>query len=57
MKIFKFLKDVSREMRKVVWPKGNELVTYTVTVVATVAFFAIFFTVVDLIISQILNLL
>lgn len=55
MNIFKFFKDVSREMRKVTWPKGPELVSYTITVVATVAFVAIFFAVVDLGISQILN--
>ncbi|MEI3613920.1 preprotein translocase subunit SecE [Pseudogracilibacillus sp. SO30301A] len=53
--MFKFFKDVSREMRKVTWPKGPELVSYTITVVATVAFVAIFFAVVDLGISQILN--
>lgn len=55
MNIFKFLKDVSREMRKVSWPKGPELFSYTVTVVVTVAFVAIFFAVVDIGISQILN--
>jgi len=53
--IFKFLKDVSREMRKVSWPKGPELVSYTITVVVTVAFIALFFAVVDLGITQILN--
>lgn len=57
VKIFKFLRDVSKEMQKVVWPKGNELVTYTITVIATVAFVAIFFTIVDVIITQVLNLL
>ena len=55
MKIFQFLKDVSREMRKVTWPRGNELVSYTVTVVATVAFIAVFFFFVDLGISSLLN--
>lgn len=53
--IFKFLKDVSREMRKVTWPRGSELVSYTITVIVTVAFVALFFTVVDLGITQILN--
>lgn len=53
--MFKFLKDVSREMKKVTWPKGPELVSYTVTVVLTVAFVAIFFAVIDLGISSILN--
>ncbi len=57
MKIFKFFKDVAREMRKVTWPKGEELVSYTITVVVTVAFVAIFFAVIDLGISQILNAL
>jgi len=51
----KFLKDVSREMRKVSWPKGKELVSYTITVIATVAFVAVFFAIVDLLISQVLN--
>jgi preprotein translocase subunit SecE len=51
----KFLRDVSREMRKVSWPKSNELVSYTITVIATVAFVAVFFTIVDLLISQVLN--
>lgn len=55
MNIFKFFKDVSREMRKVTWPKGSELVSYTITVVVTVAFVAVFFAVVDLGITQILN--
>ncbi len=53
--IFKFLKDVSREMRKVTWPRGPELVSYTITVVFTVAFVALFFAVIDLGITQILN--
>lgn len=53
--MFKFLKDVSREMKKVTWPKGPELVSYTVTVVLTVAFVAIFFALIDVGITQVLN--
>lgn len=53
--MFSFFKDVSREMKKVSWPKGPELISYTVTVVVTVAFMAVFFGVVDLGISQLLN--
>ncbi|TFJ92906.1 preprotein translocase subunit SecE [Lentibacillus salicampi] len=52
----KFFKDVSREMKKVSWPKGRELTSYTVTVLTTVAFVAVFFAVIDLSISQLLNL-
>lgn len=53
--MFNFLKDVSREMRKVTWPKSSELVSYTITVVLTVAFVALFFAVIDLGITQLLN--
>lgn len=50
-----FLKDVTREMRKVTWPKGKELYGYTLTVVVTVVFVAVFFAVVDFGISSLLN--
>lgn len=56
MKAVTFLKNVSREMKKVAWPGKEELYRYTVIVVVTVALIALFFTVVDLGISQILNL-
>ncbi|GGD26979.1 preprotein translocase subunit SecE [Pontibacillus chungwhensis BH030062] len=55
--MFKFFKNVSREMQKVSWPKGKELSKYTVTVISTVAFVAVFFAVVDLGISWILELI
>lgn len=42
-------------MKKVTWPKGSDLVSYTITVIATVAFVAVFFAVVDLGISQLLS--
>ncbi|KGP72506.1 preprotein translocase subunit SecE [Pontibacillus yanchengensis] len=54
--MIKFFKNVSREMQKVSWPKGRELSKYTVTVITTVAFVAVYFAVVDLGISQILEL-
>lgn len=56
MKLIKFFKNVTREMKKVTWPKGRELTSYTITVIATVAFVAVFFALVDLGITQILNL-
>ncbi len=57
MNIMKFFKNVSREMKKVSWPKGRELTSYTITVISTVAFVAVFFAIVDMGISQFLNLL
>lgn len=50
-----FFKNVQREMKKVTWPKGRELTSYTITVIVTVAFVAIFFSVIDVGITQILN--
>lgn len=55
MNIFKFFRNVSREMSKVSWPKGKELRSYTVTVITTVLFVAIFFAIVDVGISGVLN--
>lgn len=42
-----FLKDVVSEMRKVSWPKRKELTRYTIVVIVTVIFMAIYFGVVD----------
>ncbi|WP_027964779.1 preprotein translocase subunit SecE [Halalkalibacillus halophilus] len=55
--MFRFLKDVNREMRKVTWPKSNELTRYTIIVIFTVIFVTVFFTIVDLGITQVLDLL
>ncbi|ASS89797.1 MAG: preprotein translocase subunit SecE [Bacillaceae bacterium] len=52
-----FFRDVVKEMKKVSWPKRKELVRYTITVITTVAFFAIFFAIVDLGISELLRLI
>ncbi|KGX90404.1 preprotein translocase subunit SecE [Pontibacillus halophilus JSM 076056 = DSM 19796] len=57
MNIVKFFKDVSRELKKVSWPKGKELTKYTITVVSTVVFVTIFFALVDVGISSLLELI
>ncbi|MBB5325803.1 preprotein translocase subunit SecE [Anoxybacillus tepidamans] len=54
--IVKFFNEVAREMKKVSWPKRKELVSYTITVLATVAFMTVFFAVVDLGISSLIRL-
>ena len=54
-KITKFLREVGAEMRKTSWPKGKELTKYTIVVVSTVVVMGLFFTVVDLGISQLLS--
>ncbi|MFY4777146.1 preprotein translocase subunit SecE [Metabacillus sp. RGM 3146] len=56
-RISKFFGDVGREMKKVSWPKRKELTRYTITVLATVAFAAVFFALVDFGISSLLRVI
>ncbi|KYG89927.1 preprotein translocase subunit SecE [Metasolibacillus sp. FSL H7-0170] len=51
-KVTTFLQEVGAEMRKTSWPKSKELTKYTVVVIVTVIFFALYFSVVDLGISE-----
>lgn len=51
-KVKKFLQEVMSEMRKTSWPKSKELTKYTIVVITTVILFAIFFVLVDLVISE-----
>ncbi len=55
--VVNFLKDVASEMRKVSWPKPNELKKYTITVITTVLLLMLFFVLVDLGISQLIKLI
>lgn len=52
-----FFKNVATEMRKVRWPNREELVRYTITVITTVLFVAVFFALVDTGISMLIRLL
>ncbi len=54
-KITGFFKAVLNEMRKVSWPKKKELRKYTIVVITTVVFMAVYFGVIDYGISQIMN--
>jgi len=56
-RLIKFFRDVVREMKKVSWPKKKELTKYTITVIVTVTFMALFFTVVDMGISSLIRLI
>lgn len=51
-KVGGFLREVVSEMRKTSWPKSKELTKYTVVVVSTVIFMALFFVLIDLGISK-----
>lgn len=47
-----FFKNVISEMRKVSWPKRKELTRYTIVVLSTVIFMALFFALIDSGISE-----
>ncbi|MEH6942024.1 preprotein translocase subunit SecE [Bacillus sp. JJ722] len=51
-----FFRGVIREMKKVSWPKRKELTSYTIIVLSTVLFMSLFFTVIDLGISELIRL-
>ena len=52
-KLTGFFKDVVSEMRKVSWPRRKELTRYTIVVLSTVVFMAVYFGLVDLGISRV----
>ena len=51
-KIINFFTDIVREMKKVSWPKKEELKDSTIVVLVTSVIFAIFVYIIDLIINQ-----
>ena len=53
---FSFFTDSWTELKKVKWPSRKEMTTYTLVVLGTVAFVAIYFFVLDLGISELLRL-
>lgn len=53
----KFLQNVVKELKRVSWPTGRQLVNYTITVLITVAFVAVFFALIDLGISKLIRLI
>ncbi|CAM3241524.1 preprotein translocase subunit SecE [Filibacter tadaridae] len=54
-KLMGFLKNVVSEMNKVSWPKRKELTRYTIVVLSTVVFMAVYFGLLDLGISQVIE--
>jgi len=56
-KIINFFQDIYKEMKKVTWPKKNELKDSTVIVVVTMVIFAVFVYLVDKGISEFLKVI
>ena len=55
-KLARFLDSVKKEMKKVRWPKKNEILTYGTVTVLFVLTFAVFFGILDIVISSIKTL-
>ncbi|MBN2980519.1 MULTISPECIES: preprotein translocase subunit SecE [Cohnella] len=53
---FAFFGDAWGELKKVRWPKRKELVSYTIVVMVTVVLVTLYFWVLDIIISQLVDL-
>ena len=53
---FDFIREGVKELKKVRWPNRKELTTYTTIVLFTVVFVAVFFFVIDLGVSFIMQL-
>ncbi len=47
-KIKDFFKGVKKEVKRTRWPKGKELLKYSVVTLTLIVFFALFFYVLDL---------
>ena len=54
-KPIQFLKEVSAEMKRVTWPNRQELTRYTIVVIITLIFIAIFFAISDYAISSVID--
>ncbi|CAM3585699.1 preprotein translocase subunit SecE [Marinicrinis lubricantis] len=53
---FSFFSDSWAELKKVKWPKRKELVSYTIVVLVTVIFVAVYFALLDLGLSELIRL-
>lgn len=56
-RIGRYFREVRGELRKVVWPTRQELITYTVVVLVVVAIVSAFLGVADIVISKLLTLI
>lgn len=50
-----FLKSAVTELKRVRWPNRRELTSYTITVLAVVTFVAVFFALIDVAVTWVLE--
>ena len=51
-RLVRFLREVVAELRKVIWPSRNQLVTYTIVVLVFVSFMVALVALLDLVFAQ-----
>ena len=56
-KIRNFLIDVKHELKKVKWPSKKNMILYSVATISFIVFFALFFTMSDVILAGIKELI
>ena len=56
-KIRNFLIDVKHELKKVKWPNKKNMILYSVATISFIVFFALFFTMSDVILAGIKELM
>ncbi len=55
-KIFNFLKEVKKEMKRVRWPNRKEMISYSIATISFVIIFAFFFAITDIVLAFIKQL-
>lgn len=48
-KLKKYMNEVFKELKKVIWPSGKNMFKYSTAVIAVILFFSVYFYVVDLV--------
>lgn len=55
-KIKKFISDMKKELDRIRWCKGKELIKNAIVTIIFIIFFALFFTAIEYIVSLIMNI-
>lgn len=55
MQVGVFMREVRQELAKVIWPKRGEIIAMTITVLVFVTIIALFFVLIDSVISDVIE--
>ncbi len=57
MKMFDFIRESREELKRVTWPEKEEVSNFTIVVIVTLVVVAVFLSVVDMVLGEIMKLL